>query len=552
MKILKKKAFWIVLILIIVVAAVVVIQSKKPKQEEVVTAQVQRGNIIQTVSATGKVESASETDLNFSVSGKLLRLYVKAGYYVKGGQLLAHLESSQAASRVAQAQAQFAEAQADLDKVKAGASDEDIGVSEKSVASVQATLEAAQVSLTNAITTRDQGIISLKDDLLDSITDAIFNSKKALNTIEDILDSDYDDYLGNVNRNTYYQTYNQYPLTSTLLTSLKKSSGQYSVESSQEELISLANQTLIVLRSVDDILDDCYNMLIKSRPIGSLTQSTINSYKSNIETEQASIATKISAVQSTKSDLESSSLSYRASIDNAKAQVVKAEKELALTEAQLSLKKASPRDFELAYFEAKLLSAQANLQSAQADLAEYSLRAPIDGLITKVHYEIGEFVNSARPLISMISESNLEIRVDVPESDIAKIKVGDEVKITLDAFSDEQVFAGHLTFINPAETIINDVVYYQVKATFDQKEEEVKSGMTANVIVLTASREDALYISARAVIEKNGQRIVRVLVNGQKQEKEVTTGLRADEGMIEIISGLTEGETVITYIKNGK
>ncbi len=552
MKLIKKKTFWVAIVITVIIVVAIIYQTGNPKQEELVTIRVEKGNLAQTVSATGKVESATGTDLNFTLSGKLQRLYIKAGQQVKAGQLLGQLESAQAASKVAAAQAQVAEAQADLDRVKAGASLEDVEVSHKSVGSAQATLAAAQTALINAKATRDQGIINLKDDLLNTLSDSFFSAKEAMDTVDDIISSTYKRYLGNINPNTYNKVYSNYPLTESLLIDRENIFMQYSVDNSKEELIDLGGQLLEVLEGVENLVNNTYSMLIKTVPAGSLTQTQIDTFKSNIETEQAGIATKISAVQSAKGGLESDILSYQTDVDAAQAKVEQAEKDLALARAQLNLKEADPRDFEVDYYQAKLLSARANLQSSQADLANYSLKAPIEGLITKINYEIGEYVSSAQPLISLISESNLEIQVDVPESDIAKINMGDQVEITLDAFGDEQIFSGHLTFIDPAETIINDVVYYQVKAAFDQNDEKVKSGMTANVTVSTARRNDALYIPTRAVIEKDGQIIVRVLVNKQKQEREVVTGLRADEGMIEIISGLEEGETVITYIKNGK
>ncbi len=70
-KLFKRKAFWLTAVPIIVILAIVALQANKPQEEELITAPVQRGSLSQTVTATGKIESASETNLNFSVSGKL-------------------------------------------------------------------------------------------------------------------------------------------------------------------------------------------------------------------------------------------------------------------------------------------------------------------------------------------------------------------------------------------------------------------------------------------------------------------------------------------------
>ena len=551
-KLFKRKAFWLTAVPIIVILAIVALQANKPQEEELITAPVQRGSLSQTVTATGKIESASETNLNFSVSGKLWQLTVTEGERVQGGQLLAQLDSAQPISQVAAANAKVAEAQADLNKVLAGASHEDLEVSRQSVSAAQAALEAAKTAWLNAVASQNQALINLKNDVLDNGADAIFSVKEALHKVDDILSSAYADYLGGTNRNSYYQTESQYTATETLLNQADDDFDLYSIENTVADLSAVAVQILSTLNSTAGLLDNAYEMMLKSVPAGGLTQAQIDTYKSSLETEQASLATKISALQSAKSDLEAETLSDQAGVDEAQAKLDQAAEDLSLKQAQLALKGAGPRDFEIELYQARLKAAQANLQAALADLENYRLRAPIAGLVTNINYEIGEFVSSAQPLFSLIGESNLEINVDVPESDISKIKVGDQAEITLDAFGDDNMFQGHIAFVDPAETIINDVVYYQVKVTFDQKEEQVKSGMTANVTVLTDSRTDVLYVPARAVIVKDNQRLVRILENGQQTEKPVVTGLRGDDGLIEILDGLKEGENVITYIKNGK
>jgi multidrug efflux pump subunit AcrA (membrane-fusion protein) len=77
--------------------------------------------------------------------------------------------------------------------------------------------------------------------------------------------------------------------------------------------------------------------------------------------------------------------------------------------------------------------------------------------------------------------------------------------------------------------------------------------MTANVVITTAQKDNVLIMPSRAVVQKNGGgKFVRVLVNGVIQETQATTGLRGDEGMVEVLSGVKEGDEVVTFIKNKK
>jgi len=72
--------------------------------------------------------------------------------------------------------------------------------------------------------------------------------------------------------------------------------------------------------------------------------------------------------------------------------------------------------------------------------------------------------------------------------------------------------------------------------------------MTANVTIITGMKENALYVPVRAVKSRNGDKYIEVLENGLVVEKIITLGLRGDEG-IEILSGLEEGDEVITFVK---
>ena len=177
--------------------------------------------------------------------------------------------------------------------------------------------------------------------------------------------------------------------------------------------------------------------------------------------------------------------------------------------------------------------------------------APVNGIITEINYEFGEQTSLTKPVIQMIGESNLEIEVDIPESDIAKIDVGQKSEITLDSFGDDEIFIGNVTFIDPAETVIQDVVYYQVKVQFSDNLNKVKPGMTANVTIYTAQKSNVLRVPLRAVKQNNGDKIVDVLVGENTEQKKVVIGLKGND-FIEIISGLSAGEEVVTFIKNGK
>ena len=220
--------------------------------------------------------------------------------------------------------------------------------------------------------------------------------------------------------------------------------------------------------------------------------------------------------------------------------------------------------------EAKKLAvrqAQAAVETAGAQLAKSVLYTPISGTVAKIDVEEGKNVVAGSTLIgsstsfaTIVQEGDFKIDVDVPESDITKIKIGQSATVTFDALSSDEVFTARVTEIEPTSTVIQDVVYYGVKLKLDSIDERFKDGMSVDVDIDTAEKPDVLMIPQRAV--KNGDRVkspdgghaaggkkVQILLdNGEVENVEVQTGLRGDDGMIEITSGLSEGQKVVTFV----
>ena len=169
--------------------------------------------------------------------------------------------------------------------------------------------------------------------------------------------------------------------------------------------------------------------------------------------------------------------------------------------------------------EVDLAPLRAALSQAAANRDKAVIRAPMDGVVAKINYKVGEAVGSVDPIIEMISP-HFEIKVDIPETDVAKLKVNDKVVITLDAFGDDVKFFGQVMSIDPASTELQDVVYYKIKVTIDPTDQPIKAGMTANVTVNTSQRENTLFIPLRAV-RTNNIKYVRVLKSraGEKRSR---------------------------------
>jgi HlyD family secretion protein len=126
------------------------------------------------------------------------------------------------------------------------------------------------------------------------------------------------------------------------------------------------------------------------------------------------------------------------------------------------------------------------------------------------------------------------------------VKVGQRAKISLDAFQNGETFSATVFDIEPASTVIQDVVYYKVKLRFDSFDERFKVGMSADVDISTDEKNNTIIIPARALKTEDEKNYVEILKDENAVEKIfVKTGMTGDEGTVEIVSGLSGGENVV-------
>ncbi|PIP67456.1 MAG: hypothetical protein COW93_00020 [Parcubacteria group bacterium CG22_combo_CG10-13_8_21_14_all_41_9] len=514
---------------------------------EYVTETAQIGTLTQSVEATGKVESMQRIDLNFKAGGRIEQMNVKVGDKVRSGQVLARLDSRALMSRISDAQAEVDKQKADYEKLVAGASDTDIKVTEDTVAQKQQDVASAENSLVNLRAKRKTELDNLKEKAITVLKNEVLVCQLAIEVINNTLD----DPSAN-NSYAYISTDKQKAQLSKNsanieISAVESSSGELSVISGDTDILSNLDDGKLMLDSVKTALTDTMSVLNNANTTYSFLESDLDTLKSSIQAQQATINTSRTNIVAAKTNWTDKIAYYNDQIAAAEDSVSQAESALTVAQSQLDLKKSPPRKFEIDAQNARVAQAQASLSLALANMEESIIRAPLVGTITKKYYEAGEQTSLSSPVLEMIGEATLEIEVDIPESDISKIIIGQEAKITLDAFGDEREYTGSVTFVDPAETLISDVVYYRVKAAFSDSG-QVKPGMTANVTIITDMKENALYVPVRAVKSRNGDKYIEVLENGLVVEKIITLGLRGDEG-IEILSGLEEGDEVITFVK---
>jgi len=172
------------------------------------------------------------------------------------------------------------------------------------------------------------------------------------------------------------------------------------------------------------------------------------------------------------------------------------------------------------------------------------LMAPLDGTVIVRAVEPGQTVTTNDSVV--VVSDRLIVKAQVDETDIGAIAVGQSATISLDAFADQSIGArvDHVAY--EAKTV-NNVTIYEVDVLPDRAPEFMRSGMTATVTFVVASKSNALIVPAEAVLLGKDRASVLVPNSvpwGRPSHREVTIGL-TDGKWTEIVSGLVEGQTVL-------
>jgi HlyD family secretion protein len=221
-----------------------------------------------------------------------------------------------------------------------------------------------------------------------------------------------------------------------------------------------------------------------------------------------------------------------------KARINLANEELKLEQSQLE------NDSRLA--RAMVDKAQANLNEEEIQLTYASITAPIDGIVAFVSTQEGETVVAslnAPTFVTLIDLRKLEVTVFVDETDIGRIKVGQNAKFTVDTYAN-QFFKGKVREIHPKAVIKDNVVNYEVILDIEKNNVgKLRPEMTANVVVTTGTRKNVLTLPKEAVKREGKKTFVVMQENGGLKDKPVELGWR-DGRRIEVVSGLKEGDEV--------
>lgn len=465
---------------------------------------VEKQDLVQEISVIGKVKPVESINLTFEKSGLLAGIFVKTGQKIEKGTLLAQLDITDAEKRVKDAQVNLENAKLALDKIK---------------------LQQEQLLRGDILNkSYEDGLAVLSgfyDEttvILDSLDDILFGTE--LDSKQENIQYyvSYDEEFSS-EPERFHQLYQEAEkLESTAVADYQlaeRGSGKIrdkAIRSGYDVAVKLAE----IIKSARDIVRNLQDFLIKENLVHG-KESIINEHASTFAQHDLIVdgcLKKLIVIINTINDYYDTIESLPIDIKTQELLIKQRENELV---------------------------------DAKNNFAKHFLYSPINGLISRQDFKVGEAINANlpnAPVVGIISDSEFEIVADIYEEDIVKIGAGYLVEISLPAFP-KKTFKGKVIFVEPAEKIVEGVVYYEIRIGFDEDlPEGIKSTMTADIIIQVEKRENVLVVPREAVKKVGEKTTVEVLVDDLIQEREVEVGLRGDT-LVELISGLEEGEKVL-------
>lgn len=498
-------------------------------------AEVVRGDIVQEVSETGKVVKGEETTLSFKTSGRIEKIYVKVGNEVKSGDILAELDTENLEIQVQEAKAAVLVAQAKLNKLLAGSGAEEIRIAETGLNNAKVALQSAQQNLKDVQALAEENLRSDYGDAQNYLDDAYLKSYNAFNAV-DLIHRSY--FISNDQESLRVKE-NKNIIGNALIKIRNSLENAKKTNSSQEAIDAALLETKEALEKISSALkivrENCEEPIYRSA-VSATDKTSLDTHRANIITALTNVVNSQQAISETKLTNQSNINTAQATLEVKHGQLKAAEDELAKI-----LAPARKEDIDLS--EAQLSQARAAVALLENQIKEAVLKSPVSGQITDVKKRAGEIV-AQDAVISLLPSTPFEVKVDIYEEDVVKVIVGQDVNISLISFPGK-IFRGKVLSITPAEKIIEGVVYYEVIISFEDLTEEIRPGMSADVVIITAKKENVLIIPEGAIREKEGKTCVQVSANGEPEGREIELGLAGSDDMVEVVFGLNEGDKVI-------
>lgn len=399
MRIFTRVWFWIIAVVVLgIIGAVLYFATQDPKQD-IVSSLVKLDTLVQSVEATGTIESDREIRIDFETSGTIAEVYFREGDEVKAGDVILALEGAEELLQLSQAQAGLDAALGNLNLQIAGNSDESLAVTaaqlgeaEALLAKYESDLDNAETDLTNTettyaakVATAEANLLSAEDTLANTEVDngedlnaayedaitvmkgaaitaagSLTEADKVLGIENTNINDEFDGLLASTNEQALLDAEQSFPTARTALLNVEDLLETITVDSASEEITDAMAKTRDMLDLVTIALNDTRHVL-DATPSGSydLSTSELNTMKSTIDTERTAVNTDLTNLINQEQTIRSTEIAAETAYDSAyhayeaalstyneavateQMQVALAEASLETAEAQVAVQSAS-------------------------------------------------------------------------------------------------------------------------------------------------------------------------------------------------------------------
>jgi multidrug efflux pump subunit AcrA (membrane-fusion protein) len=485
-------------LLLIATAVFLLVHVLNPKTPDWITAKVEKGDVSEIVSVSGTIEAKNNAALAFPSTGIVTEVFVQEGQEVAQGEVLATLASSQLVAQRNTATAELQIAQAQYEKLTAGASIEARSIANISSLNAEQSLartiseEKEKVEIARR-TLLSSGLIALADDPIDTATAPTVSGSYTC--------TNEGTYTIDVYRSSSYTNY-------------------------AYRFSGLEKGTSIASIDQPTPLGTC-GLYLQFDPSSNYTNSTWT----------------ITIPNTVSTQYVANASAYSLALEHQANAVAAAEDARALVDTQASEVHAQPRSEDVTAALATINQARARISEIDSLIDDRSIVAPFDGIVTDVSIQAGETA-TLTPVITVLASGSFELKTRIPEIDITKIAVDQETRTVFDAKTDE-IYLGKISYISPLAVMIDGVAYFEATITLDTIPTWLRSGLNADVDIVTSKKEDVLRIPKRFLVTgADGTKSVYTPDGNKRATTTIEVVTLGNEGYAEI-RGLQEGQIVI-------
>lgn len=492
-------------------------------------AKAAKGELVRSISATGQLVASTTVDIKSKAGGKIVRLAVDEGSFVKKGDLIAEIDPAdtkasydQASADLTSAQARAAQAQANVRLQQAN--------SVTSVQDAQAALDTAKIRLERA---------KMEQVRQPALTQASIRSAQAA----------YEEAVENkkkLEQVTIPQRRRDVQGT------FDKTKADFEVANAElQRQQRLLEQGFTTKQSVEKAT----SALASAKASHQLAKTNLDNLEREISADLLSATTAITRAKAQADQARANG----SDMDIQKKNVLEAEKAVRVAEINLQQAKDATinnqiRGEEYRAAQASTVRSRVSVQNAMVQLESTTVVAPRDGVVTTKYLEEGTIIPpgtstfaQGTSIVQLSDVNTMFVECAVVEADIAQVRVGQKVRIVTEAFKGEKV-GGVVERVNPAAKTENNITAVKVRVkVLPGAKIRLLPGMTATCEFLTLEKKDVLLIPSQAVIREGEKTYVQVKSADPKKptRKEIKVGEAGNEGT-EVLEGLKEGDEVVT------